>query len=41
MQFVVGRQNSLHWLNNNKACYSTRAPYTFQSGSLPEYPESI
>lgn len=29
---VVGgraHQNSQHWFNNNKACYSTRAPYTF------------
>jgi hypothetical protein len=24
-------QNSQHWFNNNKACYSTRAPYTFHT----------
>lgn len=23
-------QNSQHWFNNNKACYTTRAPYTFR-----------
>ena len=27
----VADQNSQHWFNNNKACYSTRAPYTFHT----------
>jgi hypothetical protein len=27
----VADQNSQHWFNNNKACYSTRAPYTFRT----------
>ncbi len=27
----VANQNSTQWFNNNKACYSTRAPYTFHT----------
>lgn len=29
--WAVANQNSQHWFNNNKACYSTRAPYTFHT----------